>query len=76
MNKTGTTSLGRCYEILGLRRKRFDPDLTIAFGEGKIDDVLAVARDYDGMEDWPWPLVFREAAAAFTGALFILTTRA
>lgn len=40
-----------------------------------IDQGLSLARDYDSVEDMPWPLIFRELDAAYPASKFILTLR-
>lgn len=43
---------------------------------GKLDTVLDVMTQYDAFEDWPWPLVYREAYETYgDAARFILTVR-
>ncbi len=75
--KTGTSSMRDALEQLGF-------SVTGVFGrQTPLDELratyvktgLAVARDYDAVEDMPWPLMFRELDAAFPGAKFILTIR-
>lgn len=73
--KTGTTTLGECFEILGLRHIPGQLHLVDHLEAGDIDPILEVARDYDAFEDWPWLLLYRELDEAFPGSKFILTTR-
>ncbi|TIX48978.1 sulfotransferase family protein [Alteraurantiacibacter aquimixticola] len=75
--KTGTTSLEHALQSVGYRVKSvFGRDLT--YDELKatyVDRGLEIAREYDALEDMPWPLMFRELDAAFPGSKFILTLR-
>jgi len=76
LNKTGTTTLGECGRLLGLRCTGCSPLL--------LRDVVrrrdftrvreAVSR-HDLFEDWPWPLIFRELDAMYPGSKFVLTLR-
>ena len=53
--KTGTTSLGRAYEILGFKHKAEDPDLYLKFIENYDYEVLFEVIDkYDAFQDGPW----------------------
>ena len=74
-NKTGTTTLGVCLRTFGLSHRSHDLDLVRAWRDGRISDIVDAAADVDCVEDWPWPLVFRELDEAFPGSKFVLTTR-
>ena len=53
--KTGTTSLGRAYEILGFNHKAEDPDLYLKFTNNYDYEVLFEVIDkYDAFQDGPW----------------------
>lgn len=73
--KTGTTTLGECFETLGLRHAAGRLDLVDHLETGDLSPILAEARHFDAFEDWPWLLVFRELDEAFPGSKFVLTTR-
>jgi hypothetical protein len=75
LNKTGTTTLGVCFERLGLSRTSYRPELMRAWAAGDRERVLSAATRVDAAEDWPWPLAFRELDQRFPEARFILTTR-
>jgi hypothetical protein len=75
LNKTGTTTLGVCFERLGFSRTSWRPELMRAWAEGDREQVLAAAEEVDAAEDWPWPLAFRELDERFPQARFVLTTR-
>ena len=75
LNKTGTTTLGKCLKVLGYQHKSYDLDLLKKLCEGRSDDVLRYAEQYDSFEDWPWPLMYKELDSHFPGSKFILTTR-
>lgn len=73
--KTGTTSLGECFDILGYRHTAGRLDLVDHLETGDLDPILTEAERFDAFEDWPWLLLFRELDAAFPGSRFVLTTR-
>jgi len=76
LNKTGTTTLGRCGKILGYRGTSYD--------KGLLEDVVLrkdfvrikqVVENYELFEDWPWPLIYKELDLMFPGSKFVLTVR-
>lgn len=75
LNKTGTKTLGAALHALGYRTASFRGDLMDAFDRGAYGPILATARDFDGFEDWPWPLLYRELDEAFPNSKFVLTLR-
>jgi len=74
--KTGTTTLGRCFEILGYNHQSQNLSLVPQILRGDFAKSLRIAAGKESFEDWPWPLVYREMDAAFPGSRFVLTTRA
>lgn len=75
--KTGTTSIGKAFELLGYRhnartesligvRDVFSPNPT--YLEDQLDN-------YDAFEDTPWHLIYDIMASAYPEAKFILTER-
>jgi hypothetical protein len=74
--KTGTTTLGRCLELLGYRHMGQRLDLVPHLATGDLAAIVAAATEADAFEDWPWLLLFRELDAAFPGSRFVFTTRA
>ena len=76
LNKTGTSSLGKYFEILGYshsfetysekKLKRFLMDDNYLFRE---------ADRFDMHEDWPWPFVYKKIFFKYPDAKFILTLR-
>lgn len=76
LNKTGTTTLGRCLEMLGYKKHLSHSEAYAKmYYEGRISELIDIARDYDVFEDWPWPLMYKELAVNFPDAKFILTLR-
>lgn len=77
LNKTGTTSLGVCGEMLGLRCTSYNTRLLRAlkkygFSRELVDPIV---ENFDLFEDWPWPLIYQELDVAYPGSKFILTRR-
>lgn len=76
LNKTGTTTLGGCLEILGYRQKGYSKalcrDIVL---DGNFDNVNATVARYDAFQDWPWPLIYKYLDRQWPGSKFILTLR-
>ena len=75
LNKTGTKSLGGALRALGYSTVSYRSELMRAIGRGDPGPALAVAAEFDGFEDWPWPLIYKELDRAFPGSKFVLTMR-
>lgn len=76
LNKTGTSTLGRCCEILGYRATGYSRKLLADVRlRNNYSRVLQTAKQYDAFEDWPWPLVYEAMDRALPGSKFILTLR-
>ena len=81
LNKTGTKTLGQCFEQLGYRNRSWDSDSPRRspsfdlYNAGKIDELMAILDDYDSCEDWPWPLLYCELDERYPDAKFVLTLR-
>lgn len=73
--KTGTTTLGKCFRILGYRHQAQNLDLVKDVGQGDLSRILELAKAKDSFEDWPWILLFKELDEAFPGSRFVLTRR-
>jgi hypothetical protein len=73
--KTGTTTLGRCFEILGYNHQSQNLSLVPQIFRGDFKKTLLIAAAKESFEDWPWPLVYPEMDTVFTGSRFVLTTR-
>ncbi len=79
-HKTGTSSLRLALRTLGYTVAGFDqfrhlaqkPDLTRA----EITAVaIETARDFDAVQDMPWPVLYAELDKAFPGSKFIHVVR-
>ena len=76
LNKTGTTSLRLCGDMLGFRsigcRSDLLEDLIVRCD---VTRLAQVANEHEFFADWPWPLAYRCLDEMFPGSKFILTTR-
>lgn len=77
LNKTGTSTLGAAGALMGLSVKTWDAALfaeTIV--EGRRDTLWTTIEAFDLFNDFPYPLLYREIAARYPNAKFVLTRRA
>jgi hypothetical protein len=76
LNKTGTTTLGQCFEQLGFTHTGCSRELLADFRErGDLRAIFEVADRFDSFEDWPWPLLYRQLDQRYPGSKFVLTLR-
>jgi hypothetical protein len=73
--KTGTTTLGKCFRILGYNHQSQRMDLVRDVMQGNFERVRLVVSQQDSFEDWPWIILFRELDTMFPNSKFVLTTR-
>lgn len=73
--KTGTTTLGKCFEILGFNHQTQKLSLVNDIAEGDLSRILALAKEKDTFEDWPWIILYKELDEAFPDSRFVLTKR-
>jgi hypothetical protein len=73
--KTGTTTLGQCFSILGYKHHSFDMDLARRVAKGDVDSSLRRAESFETFEDWPWFQLYERVFLAFPQAKFVLTVR-
>lgn len=75
--KTGTTSLGRAFEILGLKHKGWDKELHIECKQGNFDRALKEAEKFEAFEDAPWHCfeLYKKFDVLFPNSKFILLER-
>ncbi|MEM9821753.1 MAG: sulfotransferase family protein [Bacteroidota bacterium] len=76
LHKTGTTTLGRCLEILG-----YHPHISHhleslqTWKTQGFEAVLPIIEAHRSFEDWPWPLMYPLLLKQFPNSKFILTKR-
>jgi hypothetical protein len=75
--KTGTSSMRDALKSIGYRvAGHYGTDLPLEELRTRYVAMgLAMAKDYDAVQDMPWALIYRELDAAFPGAKFIYTMR-
>lgn len=75
--KTGTSSLGKAFEILNLRHKGWDYRVWKLWVSGKKKSLLRIAKKYDAFEDGPWheSEFYKELDLTFPNSKFILLER-
>jgi hypothetical protein len=85
LNKTGTTSLGKYFSLLGYKHycKRNAGDSEYVSGgklieiiqKNNINKIYRLADNFEIFEDWPWPLIYKELYYKYPSSKFILTIR-
>ncbi len=77
MAKTGTTSLGDAFKILGFRHKGWDPKLFDQCQNGDYEETFIVANEYEAFEDGPWHDfdLYKKFDKLFPNSKFILLER-
>jgi hypothetical protein len=79
LGKTGTTSIGDALQLLGAKRLTWGRPLSAklmrAVAHHDFQSLFDTAYQHDALEDFPWPLVYRELDEHFPHAKFILTVR-
>ena len=75
LNKTGTKTLQHHLTQWGYRNRSYDLDAFNKWRAGEIEQLLDEMTHADSFEDWPWPLLYREASKRFPEAKFVLTIR-
>ena len=73
--KTGTTTLGKCFSILGFKHQSARLDLVKEIAKNDLSKIIKLAEDKDAFEDWPWLILYKELDKAFPESRFILTER-
>jgi hypothetical protein len=75
--RTGTSSLGRAFVLLGFRHTSWDPELWEAFERRDYEPIFAVADRYESFEDGPWNGrdFYRVLDARYPRSKFVLTVR-
>jgi hypothetical protein len=75
--KTGTSSVGRAYEMMGCRDKGFDPMLQTYVDHGHFPPVWDTVAMYDSFSDGPFNsgVFYEKLYFKYPGAKFVLTMR-
>jgi hypothetical protein len=76
LNKTGTTTLAECLQVLGYQHTSYSLEFLKQFVlRQNMTEIFKVADKYDSFEDWPWPLMYQQLDKQYPGSKFILTER-
>jgi len=75
INKTGTTTLGHCLNILGYKHYSFDFELLSEVHNFNWSRINQIIQTYDSFEDWPYPLIYSQLDFLYPRSKFILTRR-
>src|SRR5947209_7697875 len=74
--KTGTTTLGKCLNILGfVRQTSWTREVATYYENRNIDVLMAYAESFDSFEDYPWCFLYKEFDETFPGSKFVYTVR-
>ena len=75
LQKTGTTTLGRCLSTLGYNHCGYSRRGVWYLRNNKTNKLKKVMDKYESFEDEPWPHLYKLADKLYPDAKFILTTR-
>jgi hypothetical protein len=75
LNKTGTSTLGRCLDLLGFKHTSFSLSLLEQVATLNYGQLYTTISKYDSFSDWPYPLVFKHLDQVYPGSRFLLTLR-
>lgn len=73
--KTGTSSLRDALRTLGYRVGDNNHQVLWPYLHGNMGRVLRKLKQFDAVEDNPWPLMYKDLDALVPGSKFILTVR-
>lgn len=76
LGKTGTSTFAECMTRLGFwHRTGPGPWGLLMRQSGRTEPLMRLAAEYDSVDDFPWPYLYRELAEHFPDARFVLTKR-
>ncbi len=74
--KTGTTSLGKAYEILGFKHMGWNPALHAEWKQDRLENIFNTIDEYEAFEDGPWRNIdFMLLDSRYPNSKFILLER-
>ena len=75
--KTGTTSLNKALAILGYEMCPYDIEWInqVSRNNYTAKDIVAKTNNYNGFEDWPWPILADKLFEIHPKSIYILTVR-
>jgi hypothetical protein len=76
-NKTGTTTIGKAFEMLGYYNSSFDNKVWRNYKQGNINKVIEYTAKFDTCDDLPWlnPDMIKLIYEKFPDSKFIYTER-
>ncbi len=76
ISKTGTTTLGSAFEVLGYKHLSFSHKGIKMWEKRSYSSLLKLMAPFDSFDDFPWPLFYKEIDQFFPDTKFIdATTR-
>jgi hypothetical protein len=75
LDKTGTTSLRRCFELLGYRCAGYDHHALESMASGCMQPVFQRMDAFEAFADTPWFMLYEQFSTQYPDCRFILTTR-
>jgi hypothetical protein len=72
LNKTATSSLGRALDIIGYRVKSWKKVRNVNEAKKEAKKYL---KEYDALQDLPWPIIYKWLDKNYPKSKFILTVR-
>jgi hypothetical protein len=73
--KTGTTTLGECFKILGFSHLSQRLDLVSNYYKKDMNEIFKLVNNFDSFEDFPWNIMYKELDEKYPNSKFILTKR-
>lgn len=75
--KTGTTTVGQVFRMLGFCHTSISRDALDAFKRGDLEGAGSIAANYESFDDAPWNMLeyYKYLDERFPGSRFILTLR-
>jgi hypothetical protein len=74
-HKTGTTSLNRALSYLGYRVHGGVVSRKVSSREQAREKARELCKEYDALEDMPWPIIYKWLDEEYDNGKFILTVR-
>ena len=76
LNKTGTSTLGACFDLLGLKNTSSRSDIMESYLRGDKGPLFSLCDEFTAFQDWPYPLAYPDLFERYgREAKFILTIR-
>lgn len=73
--KTGTTTLGECFKVLGFNHQGQNLGLVKDLKKGDLSRIMSLVDSKETFEDWPWIILYKELDQTYSNSQFVLTKR-